>query len=78
MSDLGLRGAALARAIVKRDAEEGGEGRGGEGQVEAGEMRGTTMAGEIKAGETMVGEEERFGEMDGGRWRPRRALAARA
>ena len=49
-----------------------------EGQVEAGEMRGTTMAGEIKAGETMVGEEERFGEMDGGRWRPRRALAARA
>ena len=78
MADLGLRGAALARAIVRRDAEEGGEGRGGEGQVEAGEMRGTTMAGEIKAGETMVGEEERFGEMDGGRWRPRRALAARA
>ena len=78
MADLGLRGAALARAIVRRDADEGGEGRGGEGQVEAGEMRGTTMAGEIKAGETMVGEEERFGEMDGGRWRPRRALAARA
>ena len=73
MADLGLRGAALARAIVKRDAEEGGEGRGGEGQVEAGEMGGTTMVGEI-----MVGEEERFGEMDGGRWRPRRALAARA
>ena len=83
MADLGLRGAALARAIVRRDADEGGEGRGGEGQVEAGEMRGTTMAGEIMVGETMageimVGEEERFGEMDGGRWRPRRALAARA
>ena len=73
MIDLGLRGAALARAIVRRDADEGGEGRGGEGQVEAGEMSGTTMAGEI-----MVGEEVRFGEMEGGRWRPRRALAARA
>ena len=59
LTNLGLRGAALARAIVRRDAEEGGEGRGGEGQVE-------------------VGEEVRFGEMVGGRWRPRRALAARA
>ena len=76
LTNLGLRGAALARAIVRRDAEEGGEGRGGEGQVEEGEegeMSGTTMGGEI-----MVGEEVRFGEMVGGRWRPRRALAARA
>ena len=72
--DLGLLGAALARAIVNREADDGGEGRGGEGQVEAGEegdMR--DMAGEI-----MVGEAARFGEMAGGRWRPRRARAARA
>ena len=74
LTDLGLRGAALARAIVRRDADEGGEGRGGEGQVEAGEEG--EMSG--MAGEMMVGEEVRLGEMAGGRWRPRRALAARA
>ena len=77
LADLGLRGAALARAIVRRDADEGGEGRGGDGHVEAGEegeMSGTTGM----AGEMMVGEEVRLGEMAGGRWRPRRALAARA
>ena len=77
LTDLGLRGAALARAIVRRDADEGGEGRGGDGHVEAGEegeMSGTTGM----AGEMMVGEEVRLGEMAAGRWRPRRALAARA
>ena len=33
---LGLRGAALARAIVRSEAEEGGgDGRGGEGQLDS-------------------------------------------
>ena len=101
---LGLRGAALARAIVKREAEEGGgDGRGGEGQLEVVGEVGRCRFGEVGlklslnlrevglsrlgtigmgvVGATMVGELVMSGEIDGwlvGRWRPRKARAARA
>ena len=100
---LGLRGAALARAIVRREAEEGGgDGRGGEGQLEVVGEVGRCRFGEVglklslnlrevglsrlgtigmALGATMVGELVMSGEIVGGlvgRWRPRRARAARA
>ena len=99
--NLGLRGAAFARAIVRREAEEGGgDGRGGELEVvgEVGRCRfgevglklslnlrevGLSRLGTIGmgVGATMVGELVMSGEIVGwlvGRWRPRRARAARA
>ena len=100
---LGLRGAAFARAIVRREAEEGGgDGRGGEGQLEVVGEVGRCRFGEVGlklslnlrevglsrlgtigmgVGATMVGELVMSGEIVGwlvGRWRPRRARAARA